>query len=370
MARELWLTHPGNYGPGSRQCRKCGNHHGLIRKYGLNMCRRCFRESANAIGFHKLSSLSSNQSISTTTLEELHQSIYSTFNKYWDKQLNDQATTWISISVWVYYKSRQALFEGDDQSVIYHVKKFVSTSNSFKDLQGKALDTFEIILKQQEKDVPLNDSTMCSKIVSSGKLVVRLSDPAASEDSQQDVNQFVWVTYQGEQKRVMVNDDEDFILTVLKSFHVPESLLRASSLVQDEKGNTYTAKNSSEDTNRVLSTQNIQNDINVMEGRNLSTLDTIKWYPLVPIKPDDKVTGDLRLKIRFDKEKAEKDKNPFIKAIKDHDLVAFEHLLAKPKIDINVCDTEGVPATHLIAVFKYNIKRYSRKYTITFICTN
>ncbi|EGG19762.1 ankyrin repeat-containing protein [Cavenderia fasciculata] len=81
-----------------------------------------------------------------------------------------------------------------------------------------------------------------------------------------------------------------------------------------------------------------------------STLDTIKWYPLVPIKPDDKVTGDLRLKIRFDKEKAEKDKNPFIKAIKDHDLVAFEHLLAKPKTDINVCDTEGVPATHLIAV--------------------
>ncbi|EAL71306.1 40S ribosomal protein S29 [Dictyostelium discoideum AX4] len=53
MARELWLTHPRNFGPGSRTCRKCGNHHGIIRKYDLNMCRRCFRTDAEAIGFNK-----------------------------------------------------------------------------------------------------------------------------------------------------------------------------------------------------------------------------------------------------------------------------------------------------------------------------
>uniref|UniRef100_A0A183GLP6 40S ribosomal protein S29 n=1 Tax=Heligmosomoides polygyrus TaxID=6339 RepID=A0A183GLP6_HELPZ len=29
-------------------------HHGLIRKYGLHMCRRCFREYAKDIGFKKL----------------------------------------------------------------------------------------------------------------------------------------------------------------------------------------------------------------------------------------------------------------------------------------------------------------------------
>lgn len=39
------------FGKGSRSCRSCFNHNGLIRKYGLNMCRRCFREYADDIGF-------------------------------------------------------------------------------------------------------------------------------------------------------------------------------------------------------------------------------------------------------------------------------------------------------------------------------
>lgn len=37
----------------TRQCRVCGNVRGLIRKYGLYMCRKCFRERANKIGFKK-----------------------------------------------------------------------------------------------------------------------------------------------------------------------------------------------------------------------------------------------------------------------------------------------------------------------------
>jgi len=35
--------------------RACSNRHGLIRKYGLNICRQCFREYANDIGFKKVS---------------------------------------------------------------------------------------------------------------------------------------------------------------------------------------------------------------------------------------------------------------------------------------------------------------------------
>ncbi|CEF65693.1 40S ribosomal protein S29 [Strongyloides ratti] len=50
----LYFSRPRNYGPGSRSCRVCFGHHGLIRKYGLDMCRRCFREYAPDIGFKKL----------------------------------------------------------------------------------------------------------------------------------------------------------------------------------------------------------------------------------------------------------------------------------------------------------------------------
>uniref|UniRef100_A0A915CEX7 Small ribosomal subunit protein uS14 n=1 Tax=Parascaris univalens TaxID=6257 RepID=A0A915CEX7_PARUN len=52
--QSIWFSHPRKYGPGSRSCRVCSNHHGLIRKYGLNMCRRCFREYAADVGFKKL----------------------------------------------------------------------------------------------------------------------------------------------------------------------------------------------------------------------------------------------------------------------------------------------------------------------------
>ena len=44
---------PSPYHP--PRSRKCGNNHGLIRKYSMNLCRRCFREAANMIGFVKVS---------------------------------------------------------------------------------------------------------------------------------------------------------------------------------------------------------------------------------------------------------------------------------------------------------------------------
>ena len=34
--------------------RLCAHQAGLIRKYGLDLCRQCFREKASAIGFVKV----------------------------------------------------------------------------------------------------------------------------------------------------------------------------------------------------------------------------------------------------------------------------------------------------------------------------
>ncbi|MCX8198148.1 MAG: 30S ribosomal protein S14 [Candidatus Micrarchaeota archaeon] len=40
-------------GKGLRKCRFCGSARALIRSYGLRICRRCFREVAEEIGFRK-----------------------------------------------------------------------------------------------------------------------------------------------------------------------------------------------------------------------------------------------------------------------------------------------------------------------------
>ncbi|MEW6295417.1 MAG: 30S ribosomal protein S14 [Candidatus Diapherotrites archaeon] len=34
-------------------CKICGNNPGMIRKYGLNICRRCFKDYAEKLGFRK-----------------------------------------------------------------------------------------------------------------------------------------------------------------------------------------------------------------------------------------------------------------------------------------------------------------------------
>lgn len=40
-------------GKGSRRCRRCGTHRAIIRRYDLYICRRCFREVAEPLGFRK-----------------------------------------------------------------------------------------------------------------------------------------------------------------------------------------------------------------------------------------------------------------------------------------------------------------------------
>ena len=42
-------------GIAARKCQRCGRFGGLIGSYGLNLCRHCFREIAEEIGFEKYS---------------------------------------------------------------------------------------------------------------------------------------------------------------------------------------------------------------------------------------------------------------------------------------------------------------------------
>ncbi len=42
------------FGKGSKKCARCGVMDGIIRKYGLYYCRRCFREVAKELGFKKV----------------------------------------------------------------------------------------------------------------------------------------------------------------------------------------------------------------------------------------------------------------------------------------------------------------------------
>ncbi|KAL8418342.1 hypothetical protein RB594_001810 [Gaeumannomyces avenae] len=52
----VWNSRPRSYGKGARACRVCTHRAGLIRKYGLDICRQCFREKAADIGFVKVRS--------------------------------------------------------------------------------------------------------------------------------------------------------------------------------------------------------------------------------------------------------------------------------------------------------------------------
>jgi len=49
-----WRSHIYNTrGKRVRRCIRCGTTHGVIRKYGLYVCRRCIREVYDKLGFVK-----------------------------------------------------------------------------------------------------------------------------------------------------------------------------------------------------------------------------------------------------------------------------------------------------------------------------
>ncbi len=41
------------FGANSKKCNRCGRTGGHISKYGLHLCRQCFREIATQLGFKK-----------------------------------------------------------------------------------------------------------------------------------------------------------------------------------------------------------------------------------------------------------------------------------------------------------------------------
>jgi small subunit ribosomal protein S14 len=41
------------FGRGANICKRCGRKQGLVRKYGIYLCRQCFRELARLMGFEK-----------------------------------------------------------------------------------------------------------------------------------------------------------------------------------------------------------------------------------------------------------------------------------------------------------------------------
>ena len=42
-------------GIATKKCERCGRYGAMINKYGLNLCRHCFREIAVDLGFNKYS---------------------------------------------------------------------------------------------------------------------------------------------------------------------------------------------------------------------------------------------------------------------------------------------------------------------------
>ena len=42
------------FGNANTKCDTCGTTRGHISKYGLSICRRCFRQNATKLGFKKL----------------------------------------------------------------------------------------------------------------------------------------------------------------------------------------------------------------------------------------------------------------------------------------------------------------------------
>ncbi len=50
---KIKLKKERKFGKGSTPCRRCGQKNAVIRKYNLNLCRQCFRELAESLGFKK-----------------------------------------------------------------------------------------------------------------------------------------------------------------------------------------------------------------------------------------------------------------------------------------------------------------------------
>lgn len=55
MTDEKTTTAQKKFGRGANQCRRCARKQAIVRKYGIYLCRQCFREIAHDMGFEKYS---------------------------------------------------------------------------------------------------------------------------------------------------------------------------------------------------------------------------------------------------------------------------------------------------------------------------
>lgn len=49
------LSKERKFGENTKKCERCGRTGGHISKYGIGLCRQCFRQIATKIGFKKYS---------------------------------------------------------------------------------------------------------------------------------------------------------------------------------------------------------------------------------------------------------------------------------------------------------------------------
>lgn len=47
------MPKPRKFGINTKKCRICGRVGAHIKKYGIGLCRQCFRENAEKLGFKK-----------------------------------------------------------------------------------------------------------------------------------------------------------------------------------------------------------------------------------------------------------------------------------------------------------------------------
>lgn len=57
--KQKWLKHnkpkDRKFGIAAKKCEKCGRFGAMVNSYNINLCRHCFREMAEELGFKKYS---------------------------------------------------------------------------------------------------------------------------------------------------------------------------------------------------------------------------------------------------------------------------------------------------------------------------
>ena len=80
---------PRKYGKAAKKCSRCGDHSAMISRYGLNLCRQCFREIAPKIGFPPLPGKGfrgGKQSVRDSNIKSFPKEFQRWFHKYYKEK--------------------------------------------------------------------------------------------------------------------------------------------------------------------------------------------------------------------------------------------------------------------------------------------